>query len=184
MAAYEIVVGIEGLNSISIWAYTVSFGVLIVASLLMIIYGFDILESQLVVIVAAIIPLGFSLGLITEYVPQLSSAYLVFVVIGFLAIILTRTLAPPRAATIVLSIVHGISGLVIFFLPIALTLAGTTPPSFLFISLGGALIGIGGLMLAFLKSGKPLLPAEKIFMLLPWLLMFMTVSFALGLGLA
>lgn len=184
MAAYEIVVGIEGLNSISIWAYTASFGVLIVASLLMIIYGFDILESQLVVIVAAIIPLGFSLGLITEYVPKLSAAYLVFVVIGFLAIIFTRTMAPPRAATIVLSIVHGISGLVIFLLPIALSLARTTPPSFLFISLGGAFIGIGGLMLAFLKSGKPLLSAERIFMLLPWLLLLMTLSFTLGLGLA
>ena len=78
MAAYEIVVGIEGLNSLSIWAYTASFGVLIVASLLMIIYGFDILESQFVVIIAAIIPLGFSLGLITEYVPQLSSAYFAY----------------------------------------------------------------------------------------------------------
>lgn len=184
MAAYEIVVGIEGLNSISVWAYTAAFGVLIVASLLLIIYGFDILESQLVVIIAAIIPLGFSLALITEYLPQSSSAYLVFVVVGFLAIIGTRTFASPRAATIVLSIVHGISGLVIFVLPIALTLAGTTPLSFLFISLGGALIGIGGLMLAFLKSGKPLLPSEKIFKLLPWLLLLMTTSFALGLGLA
>ncbi len=184
MAAYEIVVVIEGLNSISIWAYTAAFGVLIVASLLVIIYGFDILESQFVVIVAAIIPLGFSLALITEYLPQFSSAYMLFVAAGFLAIIFTRTLAPPRAATIVLSIVHGISGLVIIFLPIALTIGGTTSPSLLFISIGGALIGIGGLMLALLKSGKPLLPADKIFMLLPWLLLLMTLSYALGLGLA
>ena len=156
---------------------------LIVASLLLIISGFQVLESQLVVIVAAIIPLGFSLGLIADFLPALLNAYLVFALGGFFAIVLTRYRANPRVATIVLTVVHGIAGLVIFLLPIWLFLQSDTPPTLLLISLGGAFIGIGGLMLAFWKSGKPILPVEQILRLLPWLLLAMTLSFTLGFGL-
>jgi hypothetical protein len=183
LAAYLIVMGVEGLPILATWAYSIAFGVLLIASLLMIINGFEVLDSPWVVIIAAIIPLGLSLGMVIENLPpDWHLAYLVFVVIGFLAILLTRFLVPERTATIVLAFVHGIAGLLIVGLPIALVLQGVKAPMVLFMSVGGALIGIGGMLLAFLKSGRPILSAEWIFMLLPWILFLMSVSFVLGLG--
>jgi len=183
LAAYLVVMGVEGLPVLATWAYTSAFGVLLIAVLLMIINGFDALDSPLVVIVATIVPLGLSLGMVIENLPpDWHLAYLVFVVIGFLAILLTRFLVPERAATIVLAFVHGVAGLLIFGLPIVLVLQGIKAPMYLFMSAGGALIGIGGMLLAFLKTGKPILSAEKIFTLLPWILLLMSASFVLGLG--
>lgn len=183
LAAYLIVMGVEGLPILATWAYSIAFGVLLIASLLMIINGFEVLDSPWVVIIAAIIPLGLSLGMVIENLPpDWHLAYLVFVVIGFLAILLTRFLVPERTATIVLAFVHGIAGLLIVGLPIALVLQGVKAPIYLFMSVGGALIGIGGLLLAFLKTGRPILSAEKILTLLPWILLLMSAAFVLGLG--
>ncbi|MCB9442619.1 MAG: hypothetical protein H6669_00165 [Ardenticatenaceae bacterium] len=64
LAAYQIVIGIEGSVTMAMWAYTIAFGVLLVAGLLLIIMGFDILDSPLVVIVTTIIPLSLSLRLV------------------------------------------------------------------------------------------------------------------------
>jgi len=183
LAAYLIVKGVEGLPALATWAYSIAFGVLLIAVLLIIINGFEILDSPWVVIIAAIIPLGLSLGMVIENLtPDWHLAYLVFVAIGFLAILLTRFLVPERAATIVLAFVHGVAGLLIFGLPIVLVLQGVKSPMYLFMSVGGALIGVGGLLLAFLKAGKPIHSAEKIFTLLPWILLLMSAAFVLGLG--
>ena len=183
LAAYLIVKGVEGLPALATWAYSIAFGVLLIAGLLIIINGFEVLDSPWVVIIAAIIPLGLSLGMVIENLPlDWHLAYLVFVVIGFLAILLTRFLVPERVATIVLAFVHGVAGLLIFGLPIVLVLQGVKAPMYLFMSVGGALIGIGGLLLAFQKAGKPILSAEKTFTLLPWILLLMSAAFVLGLG--
>ena len=183
LAAYLIVMGVEGLPVLATWAYSIAFGVLLIACLLIIINGFEVLDSPWVVIIAAIIPLGLSLGMVIENLPtDWHLPYLVFVVIGFLAILLTRFLVPDRVATIVLAFVHGVAGLMIFGLPIILVLQGVKAPMYLFMSAGGALIGIGGMLLALLKAGKPILSAERIFMLLPWILLLMSASFVLGLG--
>ena len=48
-------VGINGLGTVPITAYTIGFGVLLVAGLLMIILGFEVLDSPIVVIVSTII---------------------------------------------------------------------------------------------------------------------------------
>ena len=42
MAAYKIAVGIDGLDRIAVTCYTISFGVLLVACLLLIIFGYEI----------------------------------------------------------------------------------------------------------------------------------------------
>ena len=182
IAAYQVVAGVEGLPVLATWAYTTAFGVLIISSLLMIINGFDVLDSPLVVIIATIIPLSLSLGMVIENIPDWHLAYLAFVLVGFISILLSRYLLPERAATIVLAFVHGVAGLLIFGLPIALVLQRTKPILYLFVSVGGALIGAGGLLLALLKTGKPIVSAEKIFTLLPWILLLMSAAFVLGLG--
>ena len=164
-------------------SYTIAFGVLLVACLLLIILGFEILESPLVVIVSTIIPISLSLGLVAEYLPDLVIPYLVFVVLGFLAVVVTRYAVPGKVAVIVLAIVYGISGLLITFLPVYLSVSGVTSLGFILVGIGGALIGIGGLLLLFLKTGKPILPRDTILGILPALLSLMTALFVAGFAL-
>jgi hypothetical protein len=178
-----VVIGVEGLETLVVFSYTIAFGVLLVACLLLIILGYDVLDSPVVVVVSTIIPLSLSLGLVAEYLPENVYLYLVFVLLGFLAVVITRFVAPGRVAVIVLAVVHGISGLLITFLPVYLSLSGLTSPGFILVGVGGALIGIGGLLLAFLKTGKPILPRATIPQVLPVQLLLMTASFVAGFAL-
>jgi hypothetical protein len=177
-------VGVDNLETLAMISYTIAFGVLLVACLLLIILGWEILDSSLVVIVSTIIPLSLSLGLVSEYAPDFTTSYFVFVGVGFLAVVLTRYSAPGKVAVIVLAVVHGVAGMIIFLLPIVLSIRGETNPVFALVGVGGALIGIGGLLLSFLKTGKPILSREKIIALLPWLLLMMTACFVAGFSLS
>ena len=184
LAAYQVAVGIDGLSTLPIIAYTIAFGILLVAGLILIILGFETLDSPIVVIISTIIPLSLSLGLVWEHLPYWQNGYLVFAMVGFLAIILTRLITKGKLATIVLAIVHGIAGMIIFLLPIILSLSGRMNPGFALVGVGGALIGLGGLLLSFLKAGKPVLSRDTILKILPGLLFLMTsasvTGFALG----
>lgn len=183
LAAYQVAFGIDGLDTFAIVCYTIAFGVLLIACLLMIILGFEILESPLVLIVSTIIPLSLSLGLVWEYLIDFRLLYISFAILGFLAVIITRRFTPGRVAVLVLAVVHGISGIVIFLLPIFLSIGGITAPGFALVGVGGALIGIGGLLLSFLKTGRPILSREAILTLLPVLLLLMTIAFVAGFAL-
>jgi hypothetical protein len=181
LAAYQIVAGINNLGTMPITAYTIGFGVLLLAGLLLIILGFDALDSPVVAVVSTIIPLSISLGLVWERVAAYRQAYLVFVILGFIAIAVTRSLAMAgRLPTIVLAVVHGIAGLTIFLLPIVLAAQGLARPAFALVGVGGALIGVGGLLLSFLKTGRPILSRQMILRLLPGLLLLMTAAFVAG----
>jgi hypothetical protein len=183
LASYQVVIGLDGFDSFAILCYTIAFGVLLVACLLLIILGFEILDSPLVVIVSTIIPLSLSLGLVWEYLFEIRVYYLAFTILGFLAVIITRQFKRGRTAVIVLAVVHGIAGMVIFLLPILLSIQGVTNLGFILVGIGGALIGLGGLLLSFLKTGRPILSREAIFTLLPWLLLTMTLTFVVGFSL-
>jgi hypothetical protein len=181
LASYQIVVGIDGLGTVPITAYTIAFGALLVAMLLLIILGFGVLESPIVVIVSTIIPLALTLGLVWEHLASYRTPYLLFSIIGLAAIIITRFLPIPRRwSTLVLAIVHGVAGMTIFLLPSILAADGMMRPGFALVGLGGAMIGLGGLLLSFLKAGRPILPRETILKVLPGLFMLMTACFVAG----
>jgi hypothetical protein len=181
LAAYQVAVGINGLGEVPIIAYTIGFGVLLVAGLLLIILGFEALDSPIVVIVSTIIPLTISLGLVWELLAPFRTSYLVFAIVGFLCVLVTRTIpTQSKTPTIVLALVHGISGLTIFLLPSIHAADGTRYPIFALVGLGGALIGLGGLLLSFLKAGKPIVPRETILKILPALFLLMSVCFVVG----
>jgi hypothetical protein len=184
LAAYQIVVGIDDLGSFPIICYTISFGILLVAGLLLILLGFEILDSPWVVIVSTIIPLSLALGLVWEYLPAWREAYLAYVVIGFLAIVITRLATHGKVTILVLAVVHGIAGMTIFLMPIILSMTGKAGPGFALVGLGGALIGMGGLLLSFLKTGRPILSRATILKVLPVLLLLMTAAFVSGFALA
>lgn len=184
LAAYQVAVGIDGLGAVPITAYTIAFGVLLVAGLLMIILGLEVLDSPIVVIISTIIPLSLSLGLVWQHLDSLRIPYLWFTVLGLVAVIVTRSLPMPgKLPILVIAIVHGIAGMTIFLLPTVFAAQGLTRPGFALVGLGGALIGIGGLLLSFLKAGKPILPRETILHVLPGLLFLMTAAFVAGFAL-
>ena len=185
LAAWQVAVGINGTETLPMIAYTVGFGVLLVASLLLIILGFDALDSPIVVILSTAIPLSLSLGLVWEHWLPARTVYLVFVILGFIAILVTRLLPlKNKLPVFILAVVHGIAGLTIFLLPVIWTLTGRTTHGFALVGVGGALIGVGGLLLSFLKAGKPLLSRATILKVLPGLLLLMTAAFVAGFALA
>lgn len=181
LAVYQIAFVIDDFSTLPLITYTIAFGVLLVAGLLIIILGFEVLDSPLVVIVSTIIPLTLSLGLVWQHLASFRVLYLVFVIIGFLAIVITRSFPmASKLPTIVLAFVHGVAGLTIFLLPIILSMQGQANPLFSLVGIGGALIGVGGLLLSFLKVGKPILSRETILKVLPGLLLLMTLCFVIG----
>jgi len=183
LAAYQIVVGIDKMDNVPIIAYTIAFGVLLVAGLLLIILGFDALDSPVVVIVSTIIPLALATGLVYQHLASFRTPYLLFAIVGFLAVTFTRSTQiqnRARVPVITIAIIHGIAGMTIFLLPIITSIQGQTHPLFALVGVGGALIGIGGLLLSFLKTGKPILSRERIFKVLPSLLLLMTICFVAG----
>jgi hypothetical protein len=185
LASYQIVVGIDHMGAGPICAYTVAFGVLLVAGLLLILLGYEVLNSPIVVIAATLIPLSLSTGLVWQYFPNWRNDYLIFAGVGLVGIILTRSLPmPERLPVLFLALVHGVAGLLITFLPLHLVLREVTPAGFVLVGLGGALIGLGGLLLAFLKAGRPILPRTTILKILPGLLLFMTAAFVGGFAFA
>jgi hypothetical protein len=120
-------------------------------------------------------------GLVWQHAVPFRISYLLFAVIGFAAVIVTRSIrAKNKLPVITLALVHGIAGLTIFLLPIIISMQGKTSLLFSLVGIGGALIGIGGLLLSFLKTGRSFLSRERILGTLPGLLFLMTVCFVTG----
>lgn len=181
LASYQVAVGIDGFSALPIIAYTISFGVLLIAALLIFILGFDVLDSPIVVIVSTIIPLSLAMGLVWQHLASFRTVYLLFTIVSFLAVTLTRSISMQnKLPVITIAVTHGIAGMTIFLLPIILPMQGQMKPMFALVGIGGALIGIGGLLLSFLKTGKPVLSRETILRLFPILLLLMTGFFVAG----
>ena len=162
--------------------YMIAFAVLLVAGVLLIFLTYTVLENPFIVIVSVLIPLALSYGLVRQFLPQYEKAYLLFAIVGFLALAITRIATPGLLATLTLIVVHTVAGLTIFLLPFWVVNKKLATPGFVGVGIGGALIGIGGIALAFLKTGSQLLffSASVVFMILAPLLLLMTLAFAWG----
>jgi len=182
IASYQIVSGLNRFSGITVFYFTVAFGVLIIAGLLLILFGYEILKNQFVIVIATLIPLSLSLGLISNNYRDFHLPYLIFAFVGLILIAITRLSPSKTLATVSIVLVHGISGITIFLLPILLYIKKSTPFEILFISLGATLIGIGGILLAFLQTGRSIISGKFIFALLPWILFLTTLAFYAGLG--
>lgn len=181
LASYQVSAGIDGFAAIPIAAYTIGFGVILIAALLIFILGIEVLDSPIVVIVSTIIPLSLAVGLVWQHLASLRTSYLIFAIIGFLAVILTRSIQMQnKLPVIVIAITHGIAGITIFLLPIVVAFKGETGALFALVGVGGALIGMGGLFLSFLKTGKPIVSKDMIMSLFPALLLLTTAFFVAG----
>lgn len=157
--------------------YILGFAVLLVSGLLLIFLGWDILASPYVLTVATLIPLGISLGVANQFYPGWKKKYAWFALVGFLAIAVT-SIGGMSLKTLAVPLFHGVAGLVIFLGPIF----AKAPSGFWWVGVGGALIGIGGIALAFLTAGSQLLFFSQavVLMILAPLLMLMALAFAWG----
>ena len=159
--------------------YIMGFLVLLVSGLLLIFLGLGILSSPYVLTVASLIPLGISMGLVEQYYPKYKRAFKWFALVGFLAIALTSILQIDIGRKISVPLFHGVAGLVIFLGPF---FAKKAAKGFWWVGIGGLLIGLGGIALAFIASGAQLLffsPSFVMLILTP-LLLLMTLAFTWG----
>ncbi|MBP6180143.1 MAG: hypothetical protein KA480_17635, partial [Anaerolineales bacterium] len=153
--------------------------VLLVSGLLLIFLGMDILASPYVLTVASLIPLGISMGLAEEYFPKWKTAFKWFAAIGFLAIAVTSIGGMDSLKKVAIPLFHGVSGLIIFIGPFY---AKSAPKGFWWVGIGGLLIGLGGIALAFITMGKQLLffSPDFVSLILTPLLFLMSGAYALG----
>lgn len=159
--------------------YLMGFAVLLVSGLLLIFLGMGILASPYVLTVASLIPLGISMGLAEEYFPAWKTYFKWFATIGFLAIAVTSIGGMDVLKKIAVPLFHGVAGLVIFAGPFV---AKGAPKGFWWVGIGGLLIGLGGIALAFITMGKQLLffSPEFVMLILTPLLFLMSGAYALG----
>ncbi|NOQ39828.1 MAG: hypothetical protein GQ562_05865 [Anaerolineales bacterium] len=159
-----------------------AFVVLLVSGLLLIAFGWEILESPLVLTVATLIPLGISMGLMHQFVPDYKKAYSWFSLVGLLAIAIT-SIGGMSLKSIAVPVFHGVAGLIIFGLPLyKCIVTKDAPKGFGLVGIGGLLISVGGIALAFIVAGKQLLffSADLVFTILAPLLLLMALAFTLG----
>jgi len=180
LAAYEVIIAGNSQEVIATWAYTLGFGSLVISGLVLLIIGYETFQRPLVVTIATIIPLAISLGLTVDFFPSFTIYYLLFAIAGLFIVATTRFMDNSQKSVMFLIPIHGISGLVIFLMPLYLIYQKITGIGFLWVSVGGSLFGLGGLLLSFLRSGKAILSQKIIFRLLPALLFLTTLSFVLG----
>jgi hypothetical protein len=159
--------------------YLMGFAVLLVSGLLLIFFGLGILASPYVLTVASLIPLGISMGIAEEYYPKWKKYFKWFAVVGFLAIAVTSIGEMDTLRKIAVPLFHGVAGMVIFLGPFFAKLA---PQGFFWVGIGGLLIGLGGIALAFISAGSQLLffSPTLVMMILTPLLLLMTGAFTLG----
>ena len=159
--------------------YIMGFVVLFVSGVLLIIQGYGILGSPFVLTVASLIPLGISMGVAEQYYTSWKKAFKWFALVGFLAIAISSFAGWALVRKISVPLFHGVAGLIIFLGPFFAKGAGK---GFWWVGIGGVLIGLGGIALAFLSVGSQLLFFSQSFvlMILAPLLLLMTLAFTFG----
>ncbi len=171
--------------------YMVTFAVLLVSGLLLIAFGWNILgllgggsaASKFVSIVATLIPFALAAGLVKRFYPQLATPYLVVLVIGLLCIGGSKLLALATLAKIAYPVFHSIAGLTIFVIPVLAVKNKIMGPNFYGVTIGGTLIGLGGIALGFLTGGRQLLffSGDFVLMILAPILFFTAFGYMWGL---
>ena len=159
--------------------YLMGFAVLLVSGLLLIFLGLGILASPYVLTVASLIPLGISMGIAEEYFPAWKTYFKWFAAVGFVAIAISSIGGLDVLRKISVPLFHGVAGLVIFLGPF---FAKGAPKGFWWVGIGGLLIGLGGIALAFISVGAQLLffSPEFVMLILTPLLFLMAGAFAIG----
>ncbi len=181
VAGYQIIQGMENYSNLTTTLYTISFGLLLLSSLLLLLMGFQIMENDYIAVVASLIPISLALGLVSDKL-EYAIIYSALISISFIIAASLRLFASGKIASFAIGGLHFISGTVIFLIPIFLFFTNKAGIQILFIPLGGIIIGTGGILLGLLKAGKSILEKEKVEALFPIILFLTTTAFVIGLA--
>ena len=168
ISGYQVVTGGHGIYQITIWSYTI--------------VGYGTFDKPLVIILSSLIPLSISNGLISQTSTTMTNWYLAFSISGFVIIIITRFINNKKLANFALALIHAISGLTILVLPIYLVLAQSFPKNLVFFSVGGLIMGIGGIVIFWSQKEENIANGNRKYHYLPFLLLLSTILFSVGLS--
>ena len=161
--------------------YAMAMLVLFIAGVLLIFGGWGLLASPYMLTVATLIPLGLSMGLMNQFMPEYKKAYSWFALVGFLSVAVT-SISGMALKSVAVPVFHGVAGLIVVGLPMKRCLKDNAPKGFGLVGIGGFLISLGGMALAFLNAGKQLLffSGEVVMAILAPLLLLMALAFTWG----
>jgi len=181
LAAYQVTTGIDRLSLGPVLSFTIAFGMLLLTSLYFLIFGLDGFTSPVPGISSTVIPLAIGLGLILQFFPKYGSLYLVFTIIGLILVMITRSIQhQPLFHTISVTLVHGIAGFTICIIPAFIVILGRMQFWYIFVAIGGSLIGLAGLLFSISRIKPKIVPLRINLHLFPALLFSMTLCYVLG----
>ena len=122
------------------------------------------------------------MGIVAVFLPAYHLGYGVIISVLYAGLVIQKLRDQVKSAMLFQILLHGLTGLVLFIMPVVLVIQGTVDPGYLGISVGTGLIAIGGMALAFLKSGKPILTKDQIYMIFPGVLLLAVFAFSVGIG--
>ena len=166
------------------WA--ISFVVLFVSGVLIILNDFIILKEPLVPVIAALIPACLAIGLLYSVFNDKPWGlyYTIFSIVMILLLAVVRLdliSGLSNLSSTVLMGLHIPSGLIISFLPLyAAFISKSLEPSGALFGIGGLLMSIGGVLLAFVAIDSPVLTEAQIFEILPILLVIVGLFLLFG----
>ena len=177
---------------VSIWGYTKkksidyiswtisSLGFFIIAVALAIM-ALDALALPITIYLGSIYPSFLAIGLLyrKDKEGQIWKYYLYFTVIMLILMAIGQATGTVLKVGSLVTL-HSISGLIIVFLPIIEFLGKRWNINYLMFTIGGIVIGIGGLALATVQAGAPMLPFDLVVQLLHPLLFISAFLIALG----
>lgn len=163
-----------------LWA--TSFLVLFVSGVLIILFDWSVLAAPPVPVVAALIPACFAIGMYHAAWGDKPyfQWYSIYAAVTILFVAVVRFTGMESLNAISVMSIHVPSGLSMILIPFVTAMKGDTEKTSIFFSAGGLFISLGGVLLAFLAAGSPVLTEAQIHMVLPWLLIVVGVLLVLG----
>ncbi|MHA1637303.1 MAG: hypothetical protein ACTSUB_04745 [Candidatus Thorarchaeota archaeon] len=165
------------------WA--ISMLVLFLTGLLLILFDWAIIFEPIIPVIAAIIPAFLAVGVLyAVYEDKPYGMYwLLFSIIMIVVLAIFKFDVVPGLAANTTPVVMGLhapSGLIIVLLPLLGAIKKEYEMTAIFFALGGITISLGGMLLAFLMLGVPVLDLAGITAILPLVLLITAVFFLFG----
>jgi hypothetical protein len=161
-----------------LWFFSFIFLFVLTAS--MSLKGLEIVGESYVPPLASFIPGFLSCGLVYAMFGQRCAKYYLTYILLFFLLLVYASAVGGIPLTLPVLFIHVPSGVIIFAFPIVAVVLGKSDFTALLLSIGGLLIGIGGLALAAIRFGNPLLSLDLITKILAPLFLEITIFFSIG----
>ena len=161
--------------------YIISSLAFLIIALALATVGLDALSLPVTIYLGTIYPTFLALAILYKLEnDEYWKYFLYYVIFALILIAIGKSVYTPLA-TVIQIITHSIAGLIIVFLPLIKTLVSKEwDIKYLTFTIGGIVIGIGGLALATIAANAPMLPFDLVVQLLHPLLFISAFLIAIG----